>query len=251
MSSAASANNLDRALDAAEIEKTIDQLRVRITERFPQAGLGHTCRTLHTVARETQKTVEWISRPNQLIRWSVVALIALLALVLVVSVAQLEFCPGRVTVAYLVHFTEAALNEIVLIGAGVLFLVTLENRRKRKRVVASVNRLRRLAHIVDAHQLTKNPDSVSRLAVPTAHSPKRTLDDVQLARYLNYCSEMLSLIGKLGFLYAQDFHDPAANGAVNDLETLTTGLSRKIWQKIMILDLRLGRGPDGQAQRGK
>jgi hypothetical protein len=29
---------------------------------------------------------------------------------------------------------------------------------------------------------------------------------------------------------------PAALGAVNEVEELTTGLSRKIWQKIMILN---------------
>ncbi|MHC4914346.1 MAG: hypothetical protein ACYTGB_02560 [Planctomycetota bacterium] len=236
----------DKALNAAEIEKSIDELCVRISERFPSAGLGRTCRTLHGISRETQETLEWISRPNQLIRWSIVAVLGLLGAVLIVSVAQLDFGAGMMTVTDFVQITEAALNEIVLIGAGVIFLVTIENRRRRKRVVAAVNRLRRLAHVVDAHQLTKDPDSVPRLAVPTEHSPKRTLDEVQLGRYLNYCTEMLSLIGKLGFLYVQDFDDPAANGAVNDLEILTTGLSRKIWQKIMILDSRMktrtGRG---------
>jgi len=47
---------------------------------------------------------------------------------------------------------------------------------------------------------------------------------------------MLSLIGKLGALYVQKFNDPVALAAVNDVEQLTTGLSRKIWQKIMILN---------------
>ena len=47
---------------------------------------------------------------------------------------------------------------------------------------------------------------------------------------------MLSLIGKLAALYVQKFDDPVALGAVNEVEELTTGLSRKIWQKIMILD---------------
>jgi hypothetical protein len=37
-------------------------------------------------------------------------------------------------------------------------------------------------------------------------------------------------------LYVQDSQDPVLLDAVNDVETLTTGLSRKIWQKIMILD---------------
>jgi hypothetical protein len=34
----------------------------------------------------------------------------------------------------------------------------------------------------------------------------------------------------------QKFDDPVALAAVNEVEDLTTGLSRKIWQKIMILN---------------
>jgi hypothetical protein len=47
---------------------------------------------------------------------------------------------------------------------------------------------------------------------------------------------MLSLIGKLAALYVQKFDDPVALAAVNEVEELTTGLSRKIWQKIMVLN---------------
>lgn len=55
-------------------------------------------------------------------------------------------------------------------------------------------------------------------------------------RYLDYCSEMLSLIGKLAAFYVQKFDDPVALAAVNEVEELTSGLSRKIWQKIMIVN---------------
>ena len=46
---------------------------------------------------------------------------------------------------------------------------------------------------------------------------------------------MLSLTGKVAALYVQHFDDPVALAAVNEVESLTTGLSRKIWQKLMIL----------------
>jgi hypothetical protein len=58
---------------------------------------------------------------------------------------------------------------------------------------------------------------------------------VQLTRYLDYFSEMLSLVGKVAVLLAQKFEDDVALQAVNDIETLTTGLSQKIWQKVSIL----------------
>jgi hypothetical protein len=36
-------------------------------------------------------------------------------------------------------------------------------------------------------------------------------------------------------LYIQDFDDGVVLVAVNEVESRTTGLSRKIWQKLMIL----------------
>ena len=57
----------------------------------------------------------------------------------------------------------------------------------------------------------------------------------ELSRYLDYCSEALSLTGKVAALYMKGFDDPVALQAVNEVESLTTGLSRKIWQKLTIL----------------
>ena len=44
---------------------------------------------------------------------------------------------------------------------------------------------------------------------------------------------MLSLTGKIAALYLKDFDDSVVVSAVNEIEELTTGLSRKIWQKII------------------
>ena len=46
---------------------------------------------------------------------------------------------------------------------------------------------------------------------------------------------MRSLTGKVAALYAQDLNDPVVVQTVNDIEMLATNLSRKIWQKIAIL----------------
>jgi hypothetical protein len=56
-------------------------------------------------------------------------------------------------------------------------------------------------------------------------------------RYLDYCSELLALNAKFAALFAQNTDDSVILNAVNDLELLMQGLSAKIWQKIMILDL--------------
>jgi hypothetical protein len=99
--------------------------------------------------------------------------------------------------------------------------------------------------VIDMHQLTKDPSQViAGVGNRTRSSPKRTLTAYQLTRYLDYCTEMLSLVGKLAALYAQSNSDSVVLQSVNDIETLTNGISRKIWQKIMILDNDLKPDPE-------
>ena len=98
-----------------------------------------------------------------------------------------------------------------------------------------MHQLRSLVHVIDMHQLTKDPSLVLGGEHDTAASPKRKMTAFELGRYLDYSSEMLSLAGKVAALYAQDLDDPVVVEAVNDIEMLATNLSRKIWQKIAIL----------------
>ena len=57
-----------------------------------------------------------------------------------------------------------------------------------------------------------------------------------LGRYLDYCSEMLSLLNKVGALYARDFYDPVVLSAVDGLQRLVDGLAQKLWHKMAIVD---------------
>jgi hypothetical protein len=68
----------------------------------------------------------------------------------------------------------------------------------------------------------------------------------ELNRYLDYCSDGLAMISKIAALYVQSFQDPIVLDAVDDVEDLTAGFSRKIWQKITILD-NLSRSPHHRA----
>ena len=66
----------------------------------------------------------------------------------------------------------------------------------------------------------------------------RITNSQDLARYLDYCSEMLSITGKLAALFAQSVNDEVVIDAVNDIEELGSNLSRKIWQKITMIEKR-------------
>ena len=132
------------------------------------------------------------------------------------------------------------IQDLVYLAIGVFFLVRLETTIKRHRVSRIIHQLRSLAHVIDMHQLTKDPHRVlgrdTAVMVATTSPPAATLLTPFLLRcYLDYCSEMLSLTGKIAALYLKDFDDPATVAAVTEIEELTTGLSRKIWQKITAL----------------
>lgn len=73
---------------------------------------------------------------------------------------------------------------------------------------------------------------------PTAQAPSRLTDAADLARYLDYCSEMLSITGKVAALFAQSVNDDVVIDGVNDIENLSTNLARKIWQKITLIQGR-------------
>jgi hypothetical protein len=131
---------------------------------------------------------------------------------------------------------EATINTLVLAGLGFLTLIRLEQRIKRRRSFEGLHGLRSLVHIIDMHQLTKDPAALSTTFKPTKASPQRRLGRNELVRYLDYCSEMLSLTGKLAALHAQALNDEVVVSAVNDIEELAGNLSRKIWQKITIVN---------------
>ena len=141
-----------------------------------------------------------------------------------------------------VTFLEAGINDIVLIGAAIFFLLSFETRYKRSRALKALHELRSIAHVIDMHQLTKDPHRVSTegksVFITGLQSPKLDMTSFELRRYLDYCSEMLSLTGKIAAIYNQAFDDGVATAAASELESLTTGLSNKIWQKILIIESR-------------
>jgi hypothetical protein len=224
-----------RHLNAPKIVETVATLQRRIAERFPDSGLGQLCGEVHTVAQETVERLQWIQRPHVPLR----CVIGLL-LVAIVAVFGVLFVTLRgsdmLEVGTFIQVLEAGLSSIFFIGASVVFLVTWESRIKRNRALQSIHELRAMAHIVDMHQLTKYPEAVLGPQSNTASSPTRQLTPFQLGRYLDYCSELLSLIGKISALYSQGLEDPVVLDAVDDVEDLTTELSQKIWQKITLLE---------------
>jgi hypothetical protein len=174
---------------------------------------------------------------------AVALLLALIAAGVATTLVSLRTPRASIGIFEFIQLLESGINDVVLVGAGVFFLLTLETRIKRQRALAAIRELRAIAHIIDMHQLTKDPEWVLGRGKESALLPPREMTRFELSRYLDYCSEMLSITGKIAALYIQDFDDDVALAAVNEVEGLTTGLSRKVWQKLMILSA-MGPEPD-------
>lgn len=228
-------------LRAEAILKTVERLEWRIAERFPESGLLGVCQEFRQLAIRSEEMAKKLEGPIWPVR-----LAALLASVLLVglvswALGQLihNFQFDASGILHLLQTTESAINELIFLGLALFFLVNLEARLKRSIALRALHRLRSIAHVVDMHQLTKDPAfllSGSKIS-ETQHSPQRDLTRNQLKRYLDYCSELLALDAKVAALFAQNTDDKEILNAVSDLEQLVQGLSAKIWQKIMILDL--------------
>ncbi len=223
------------ALDPRSIAETVEILRQRVEARFPEAGLGRVAGKLAIVARKAQETSEWIDRPILGLRIAVGALIVLIVLGLGMTVMSLRAPAQAFELGQFIQILEAGINDVVLIGAAVFFLATLETRIKRRRALQAIHELRAIAHIVDMHQLTKDPEWILSRGSESGVKAAPRMSAFELSRYLDYCSEMLALTGKIAAVYIQRFDDGVALQAVNEVEALTTGLSRKIWQKLMVL----------------
>ena len=226
-----------QSLDAPSIVATLERLRDRIVQRFPDAGLGRVGAELVTTARQTAASVARLSRPFILLRLIVGLVIVswLGATAWVISEIKWMEVARRTDPAALAQGLDSLVNLLLLAGAAIWFVITLEQRLKRARTMKALYRLRSVAHVIDMHQLTKDPTMVLAQASTTSLSPKREMSEFELARYLDYCAEMLALTAKLAALYAGATSDERIISAVNEVEDLASNLGRKIWQKIMIL----------------
>jgi hypothetical protein len=226
-----------RTLRPDKIIETQGRLRQRIMKRFPSSGLSEVAGELQTVAEEAAVRAEGIRRPNIPLRIAVGVLLLGAAAFVATLALSLQVQANLWEVVELVQFVEAGLGTIVFLGVAVLFLLTLELRWKRRRALAAIHELRAIAHVIDMHQVAKDPEGLVRRRPAVSEAPEQTTRTLfDLNRYLNYCIELLAIVSKIAAVYVQRFPDPSTVAAVDQIETLCHGLSQAIWQKLMVLE---------------
>ncbi len=229
-------------LEAQHLIITLEKLSRRISERFPNSGLFNVSVESLKVAQEVQGLLLRVSRPIWFLRglfW--VTLLLLFSIIIAIVVYMFQQSSGIDGWADFIQASEAGVNDLIFLAIALWFIAGLESKAKRKALLNSLHRLRSMAHVVDMHQLTKDPAQLLAIGYNlknpnTESSPNRTMTAYELSRYLDYCSEMLSLLSKLAALHAQKENDGLVLEAVNDVEELANALSSKIWQKLSMLD---------------
>jgi hypothetical protein len=224
-------------LELDHIVETTTRLRDRIAERFPDSGLSKIATELVRIARETGPILTRMRRPHRFVQIAVAVMVVLLITIpLAIIVARGLPALEVGGLAGLLQTVDSAIQDAVFISAAVYFLLTLESRLDRRVSLGELQRLRNIVHIIDMHQLTKDPEHLISPEMMTPSSPKRRLTRFEMARYLDYCTELLSLSSKIAAVHVQSVNDPVVLNAVNDIENLAASLSNKIWQKIVIVD---------------
>lgn len=235
-----------RALKPEAIVSTCERLATRVAERFPDSGLSRVGRELLALARESADRIDRLQKPNWPVRIGVAAMAVIVLAAVFGLVSSIHATGTSFQWVDLLQGVESAVNDIVFLGIAAWFLLTLESRLRRRVALRALHELRSVAHVIDMHQLTKDPEYLLSPAMATASSPPRAMTRFELARYLDYCSELLSITSKVAALYVQHLDDPQVLGAVNDVQSLTGDLSTKIWQKIAIIDRVATANPGSQ-----
>lgn len=236
---------------AEPVLATVRRLEQRIEARFPGRGLhrvaGELGRLVDEVATSTASVRGRRSWLRPVSRAGIVVVVVLAAVVMTLAVRAAVVDAPDDGLAW-IPLLESAVNDLVFAGLAIWFLWSVPERLQRQRLLDLLHRLRSMAHIVDMHQLTKDPERLRSSFSPTAASVDVDLTPQQLEHYLDYCSELLSLVGKAAALCAEESRDPLVLDTVSTVETLTVSLERKVWQKIAVLDADRRDGRDSHAR---
>jgi hypothetical protein len=225
-------------LESRYIAHAAAKLEARIRARLPGRRLADVAHRLSEQVPEIHdgfddsyqrfKRTVWWSRATS-------AVIVVATLVALVFALRDVFRSGDLHTKDVVPLLESTINDVVFAAIAVFFLWALPERRERRTLVGLLHQLRSLAHVVDMHQLDKDPEQARADYVPTDKSPPNRMNAEELHHYFDYCSELVSLIAKTAALCAERTSDPVVLGMVSNLETLAAQMSQKIWQKISLL----------------
>jgi hypothetical protein len=191
-------------LDPTAVQATVDRLVMRIARRFPDRNLGRVAAELSGLVTEVTVQSSADRRRKRAIdlacRIAGIAIVAVAIAAIILAIHDALPESGDVRGFQWLSVLESGIADLVYAAIAVYFLMSLQER----------------FHGTDA-------------------TITFTLDAAELANYLDYCTEILSLVAKTAALCAEESTDSVVLDTVSEVETLAVGLAREIWQKISLL----------------
>jgi hypothetical protein len=227
-------------LEPQPVADTVARVSERIIARFgpPPRGLGAVATELGELVSTIEDDMKDAQRRAGIRTFIANALTTVivvgLGLALVLALRDLSSTgPGHAT--NWVPLLDSGVDDAVFGGLAVLFLRGLPERLERQRLLDVLHKLRSLAHVIDMHQVMKDPKRVISPYHPTDASEPEPLDVEHLHHYFAYCSELLSLVAKTSALCAESSGDSVVLENVRGIESLSSEITTRIWQKIAVL----------------
>lgn len=235
---AGAGSGFDR-LRADPVLATVTRLEERIAARFPQRGLLRVAAQLRVLVSDVEQAAGEARVARRVARWASrvlrAAVVAATVVLLVLATGEALSRRGPEETLDWLPLLESVINDLVFAGLAAWFLWSVPERLQRERLLRQLHRLRSLAHVIDMHQLTKDPERLRSDFRPSPASVDVDLDRAQMEAYLDYCSELFSLVGKTAALCAEQSQDQVVLQTVSTIETVTSSMSRNVWQKIQLL----------------
>ena len=116
-------------------------------------------------------------------------------------------------------------TSLILLAGALWFLITIENRIKRRKALMYIEELREFLHVIDVTQLfytplVYNPD-------PAAARTSATFDYT----YFLFCTQMLGVISNLAPLYTRGAANDSILRAASEVEMLANAITVKLLSK--------------------
>ena len=152
--------NTYRNLNTTDIVATLEQLTSRIGERFPRSGLYRVCQELTSMAEQTSRRADKIAKPNIWIRLGTGCLLALAGAIIVLGVNRALTLEASTELTNVMQGVDAGVSLLIVLGGAAFYLSSLESRWRRGAALRKLHEFRSIAHVIDMHQLTKDPSAL-------------------------------------------------------------------------------------------
>lgn len=225
-------------LTHAFVGETASRLVERIQQRFGDDPLTDIARQVLDVAKMSEKRIARALRVGFFIRMLTWPLVLAAGVGIAWWVKSLNLTLRVNDAGDLAQSLDSVFQLLLVLGAGGWFLLSIGTKAQRRSLFKALQELHALTQVIDLVQLDKDPDRLhfsSDQRTPTSPTLGKANTAFLLGRYLDYCSELLSVLSKIACLYRERVSDEAVLSRLGDFDRLSNQLRANIGSKMGLI----------------